>query len=561
MAENRNQIEMEQLPAFEITPARALEVLQGQGELSEPSHNRAAATAPLRICWDTRALPASQDVLFIARKGNSFDGHVYAKDFIDKCYYFVGNTGQAIRQLREKGIPEPDVQAVVQSERFIAVQDTEAALRIVLNAAARFLPQEFTSIAITGTSGKTSITQITAHLWEKLGNEKTLRIGTLGIQVGDSLWDGSYPTMPDYPGFLSALSAAHQDNIHKAVFEATSHGLIGRRLGDWTADVVVFSNFSQDHLDFHKTMAAYRSCKGILFERHMRANGTAIFNADDTEWQYFLSRVSGGSQKVIGYGSAAERAAFWRASRERSHIPLFLEIENPVSDHYGIRGIWKLYREGEPMEQAEYACPLLGSFQHHNLAAAAASMVALGFSIKDITSHTEQVPGIPGRLEHASEPLAAPHPTVLVDYAHKPDALEKTLQTLKGITPSSGKLVCVFGCGGDRDPSKRPIMGEISSRLADITYITSDNPRTEDPGGIVAEVMRGVTNNCNAHSIVDRREAIFAAICNAGDNDVIVIAGKGHENYQIIGTKKIPMSDFEMARTALLERKNSKRSE
>ncbi len=559
MGANSNQTEMEKEIVFQITPSKAIEALQKGGALthdSAPKSNGAAHTN-FQLCWDTRILPDNKPVLFVARKGGKFDGHSLAKDFLSRGYIFVGEPGTIMKHLRNSGETETSVQHVIQNENFLPVHETELALKVLLNAALEFPPELFTSIAITGTSGKTSTTQIAAFLLEKLAQKNVVRLGTLGIQIGPTQWEGSHPTMPDYPGFLSALTASHRQGVHHAVFEATSHGLVGGRLGDWLADVTVFCNFSQDHLDFHKTMAAYRSCKGILFEKHLKTTGAAVVNTDDKEWSYFLSRLSERPAKIVGFGSGIQRESFFSAAKQKCENVFFLQITNPVSNNLGIQGAWELYGQNQKIQEARFACPLLGGFQLHNLAAAAASLFALGFHLTDIAATTKEIPNIPGRLEHVKEPSVAPHPTVLVDYAHKPDALEKTLQTLKSITPPGGKLISVFGCGGDRDASKRPIMGEISSKIADITYITSDNPRTEDPARIVGDVMKGIPAGTAAKSVVDRREAIFEAIINAGNNDIVVIAGKGHEDYQIVGSQKFPFSDFDVARQALLSRQNS----
>jgi UDP-N-acetylmuramoyl-L-alanyl-D-glutamate--2,6-diaminopimelate ligase len=179
----------------------------------------------------------------------------------------------------------------------------------------------------------------------------------------------------------------------------------------------------------------------------------------------------------------------------------------------------------------------------------------MGFTIDAIANAAQSVPGIPGRLEQLIVAERSPHATILVDYAHKPDALEKALSTVRTTTPNGAKLICVFGCGGDRDASKRPIMGKISTEMADLSIITSDNPRTEDPNIIIENIMNGVVPNSNVLRIVNRREAIFEAIALANKEDVIVIAGKGHENYQIVGTEKLPFSDFEVARDALMAKK------
>ncbi len=551
MGTNKQQSEMETEISFRTTFQSAIKTLKENNALCEEQNIQNTEAAVFRICWDTRLLPSNENVLFLARKGVHFDGHSLAEEFLQRGFAVVGERCAIMRHMREQGRNEETIQTLMANPKLLCVHDSENALKILLNSALEFHPHNLSSIAITGTSGKTSTTQITAFLWNKLSNAAVLRLGTLGIQMGESLWDGSFPTMPDYPGFLTALTAAHRNNIHQCVFEATSHGLVGKRLGDWEVDIAIFTNLSQDHLDFHKTMASYRSCKGILFEKHLAPNGTAIVNTDDPEWTYFANRLRHSAQKLIGFGSPKQRVTFFESVKESPREPHFLEISDTISDHKGIRGAWRLFGANSLVEEVDFECPLLGAFQHHNLAASVAAMLCKGFSLKQISLHCSLVPGIPGRLEHVVEASVAPHPVVLVDYAHKPDALEKTLQTLKNITPPGAQLISVFGCGGDRDTSKRPIMGEISSRIADISIVTSDNPRTENANTIVNEVMAGIPQNSRARPIVDRREAIFEALREAKANDVVVISGKGHEDYQIIGTQKYPFSDFDIARCAL----------
>jgi UDP-N-acetylmuramoyl-L-alanyl-D-glutamate--2,6-diaminopimelate ligase len=281
-----------------------------------------------------------------------------------------------------------------------------------------------------------------------------------------------------------------------------------------------------------------------------------VLNVNDPEWHYFARKVRSGNHKIMGFGKAESRASFEDKCPPTFERQRYLEASNIQSSTSGIQGEWTLFEKGKPISKAPYKSVLIGEFQHENLAAAASILIEMGFNLADIAALTPEVTGIPGRLEPLVVNACMPHTTVLVDYAHKPDALEKALKTLRATIPSESKLLCVFGCGGDRDSSKRSIMGRISSQIASKTFITSDNPRTENPEKIIDDVMRGIVPEADAKRISNRRQAIFEAIFAAENADVVIIAGKGHEDYQIIGTEKEPFSDFEVAREALLAKKS-----
>jgi UDP-N-acetylmuramoyl-L-alanyl-D-glutamate--2,6-diaminopimelate ligase len=559
MAKNSTskQTETVEKPLFQIRLHQAIACLKDAKLLSaEFKETLLEADTPLILEWDTRRLPNTTNIIFLGRKGNRFDSNAHAKTIIGKGLFFCGEISGVIRQLRLQGNNETFIRSIIENPRFIPVEDAPRALELLLDAAADLSPSAFRSVAITGTSGKTSTTQITGQLLHKLTKKDILRIGSLGIHAGDRHWEGEYPTMPDYPGFITAFRQAAALGIEHAVFEATSHGLTEKRMGQWKVDVGVFTNFSQDHLDFHKTMESYRSCKGILFENHIKDNGSVVLSVNDPEWLYFARRVRSGNRKIMGFGGTESRVAFEEKCPPSFERQRYLEVSNVQSSTTGIQGEWTLFEKGKPICKAPYTSVLIGEFQHENLAAAASVLIEMGFNLADIATLTPEVTGIPGRLEPLVVNACSPHATVLVDYAHKPDALEKALKTVRATIPSESKLVCVFGCGGDRDSSKRSIMGRIASQIASKTFVTSDNPRTEDPEKILDDVMQGVIPEADTKRITSRREAIFEAILTARTQDVVIIAGKGHEDYQIIGTEKEPFSDFEVAREALLAKKS-----
>jgi UDP-N-acetylmuramoyl-L-alanyl-D-glutamate--2,6-diaminopimelate ligase len=286
-----------------------------------------------------------------------------------------------------------------------------------------------------------------------------------------------------------------------------------------------------------------------------------VLNAADAAWTHFAQCTPGQRAHLIGFGPAEQRSAFFAAAGNGFRSLAYLHMAACESQVYGIRGRWVLSTPAGVLAEAPYACRLLGAFQHDNLTAAAAAVYALlapeqaaDGLLRRIAALAVDMPGIPGRLELANTE-GEPGPTVLIDYAHKPDALEKALRTLQTLKRGTARLICVFGCGGDRDRSKRPLMGEVAARLADAVVVTSDNPRTEAPEAIIDEIVAGIPATVPFVREADRRRAVAAVIAEAGQDDIVVIAGKGHEDYQIIGTTKYHLSDLEEARHALALRR------
>lgn len=519
---------------------------------------------PLPIVWDSRLLPSSLDkstpkYIFVARKGQRFDGHSLIETVLASGNLFIGELRHAESYLQALERPEEWIDEVTSHPYFIKVTSSEHCLRLLLEKASGLSPDNFTSVGITGTNGKTSVTQILGQLLEHILARPVLRLGTLGVQMGTLHSEGTHPTMPDLPGFLQALTTARKtQGIDHLVFEATSHGLHEGRMGLWKIDVAVFTNFTQDHLDYHKTMDHYRTAKGVLFEGHLKHAGTAVINTDDPEWGFFLSKAATNTVHCIGYGSVRNKAEFFTLAAKRFLSVRFLNISQRLNHVSGTQGVWSLESEKGALAQAHFSTDLVGDFQHDNLAASAAALVALGYPLQQIAQSTHAVKSIPGRLELVRLGDPQVHraaekklPTVLVDYAHSPDALHKALLTCRAMRPATGKLVCVFGCGGDRDPSKRPLMGQAAAELADLCIVTSDNPRSEEPLKIIEQIVAGVEHHDKVKIESDRKKAIRLAISACGEKDLVLIAGKGHEDYQIIGTEKIHFSDVEEARKAL----------
>jgi UDP-N-acetylmuramoyl-L-alanyl-D-glutamate--2,6-diaminopimelate ligase len=326
--------------------------------------------------------------------------------------------------------------------------------------------------------------------------------------------------------------------------EVSSHGLVLGRVDGCQFRVGAFTNLTQDHLDFHGTMAAYRDAKALLFTHYLAKGGSAVVNVDDPAGP--------------GLAQAAQRAGatVLRCSRGASDAEVRLESADVRMD--GTRA-----RLAIPGARLELAVPLLGDFNVENVLIACGVAAALGVPADAIEAGVAACPQVPGRVERVSSSEGA-QPTVLIDYAHTPDAVEKLLRTLRPLTRD--RLIAVFGCGGDRDRAKRPLMAEAVARFADLAVATSDNPRSEDPRAILADVERGLGKlervepealGAARHAyatLVDRREAIALALAIARPDDTVVIAGKGHEDYQIIGRERLPFSDREEARRVLAKR-------
>lgn len=579
---------------FFVDPVKAFLVLERDGQVAENvdeasplrRYNMDADETKVPIFWDSRtmgeyvAVEANRQkpptkrkqkgtpippprLIFVARRGERFDGHALVEDVLSAGNIFIGEFHWVEDHLKKQNCPVEWIRSVLSHPLFVKVRSSESALCRLLEAASDLHSHQFSTIAVTGTNGKTSVTQITASLLDKIIKKPVLKLGTLGIEMGDVKKEGVNPTMPDFPDFLTAVREAKELGISHIVMEATSHGLVQGRMGNWLADVGIFTNLTQDHLDYHKTMEAYRDAKALLFERHVKHGGTIVLNTDDEQWRFFCGKGAHAYRNVIGVGRGSHKREFFEETRGKYMSVRYLEVSNRLILKTGIQGVWVLENEKEVLEQANFSCQLIGSFQHDNLAFSTAALLGLGYPLSQIAQAVANVKSIPGRLELVTLPqrTEAGLPTVLVDYAHTPDALEKALKTCREINKKKGKLFCVFGCGGDRDKTKRPLMGKISKRLSDISIVTSDNPRTEEPDAIVDDIIKGMGEQSAAERIVEvnRRAAIENAVFAAGADDLILIAGKGHENYQIIGTKKIDFSDVEVARSALLRkiRKNT----
>lgn len=375
-------------------------------------------------------------------------------------------------------------------------------------------------LAVTGTNGKTTTAWLVRQALNAIG-KKTGYLGTLGISYGETTRELNNTT-PFPVEFWKLLQEVEDAGMEYLALEASSHALYQRRLAGVSFLAGVFTNLSQDHLDFHGSMEEYADAKKLLFTEYAMCSShpfVAAINVDDPVAAGWVSDLP---VSTVTYG---QDSGDWRLN--------FSSIE--------LDKITASMQSG-----ASFSAAVGGNFNASNLLSASALLHAIGLSDEEICTGFAAVSPVPGRFETIQNSHGV---GVLVDYAHTPDALEKLLQSTRDLQPK--RIIAVFGCGGDRDRTKRPKMAAIASRMSDLCIVTSDNPRTENPDAIIAEVLTGIADGASAQSVVDRREAISQAIMLAEKGDVVVIAGKGHENYQIIGHTKYPMDDREIAREAL----------
>jgi UDP-N-acetylmuramoyl-L-alanyl-D-glutamate--2,6-diaminopimelate ligase len=396
---------------------------------------------------------------------------------------------------------------------------SDAPRRTFALAAAKFFqPFPEIAVAVTGTNGKTSTVELTRQIWNILGS-RAASIGTLGVTTGDDRVVTGLTT-PDIVTFLGNMSGLKREGVSHVAFEASSHGLHQCRTEGLPVRAAAFTNLSRDHLDYHGDMANYFTAKLRLFSEVVDGDGAAVIWADDQQAARVidLARERGLALFTVGQNGAALRLL----SRTVGQLGQALEIEAEG----------KVYK---------VALPLIGAYQVANALVAAGLVIATGADVGSTLAALERVQPVRGRLERAAISLTgAP---IYVDYAHTPDAIQAAIDALKPHT--KGRLIIAFGAGGDRDVGKRIEMGKVAAALADVVIITDDNPRTEDPALIRQNILEGAPG---ATEIGDRRTAIAAAIAEAGPDDIVLIAGKGHEQGQTVGTMVLPFDDVAVAR-------------
>lgn len=394
--------------------------------------------------------------------------------------------------------------------------------RALARAAARFFAAQPAHVcAVTGTSGKSSVAEFARQIWAATG-EAAASLGTLGIVAPGRRVAGSLTT-PDPVALHAELARLAADGVTHLAMEASSHGLHQYRLDGVRLDAAAFTNLSRDHLDYHPDMAAYLAAKLRMFEDLLPAGGTAVANADDANFPAIAAIARRRGHRLIGFGRDGRELRIVARAADAAGQDLHLEIEGRA--HRARLG-------------------LVGAFQAMNALAALGLVIGAGADPARAAAALDGLSGVPGRLERVA--VRSDGAAVFVDYAHKPDALRSVLEALR--PHAHGRLAIVFGCGGERDPGKRPEMGAIAAHLADRVYVTDDNPRGEDPAAIRAAILARCPG---AAEIAARRDAIFQAVADLGAGDVLVVAGKGHETGQIVAGATFAFDDAAVAREAV----------
>ena len=408
--------------------------------------------------------------------------------------------------------PETEVEGAV----HIAAEEPRRAFARL--AAKFFQPFPEVTVAVTGTNGKTSNVELVRQLWRMAGH-RSASIGTLGVTTADDQVTTGLTT-PDIVTFLSNMAGLKRMGISHAAFEASSHGLSQYRTEGLPVQAAAFTNFSRDHLDYHLTMEAYFEAKMRLFEDVLEPGATAVVWTDDPKSDEVMARCSARGLRVLTVGARGETLKLLKRETTQLGQKLTVEAEGKVHD---------------------VTLALIGAYQAANALTAAGLAIATGGDIAATLANLARVQPVRGRLERAV--IGRAGAPVYVDYAHTPDAIESAIEALRPHT--KGRLIIVFGAGGDRDAGKRAEMGAVAARLADIVIVTDDNPRSEDPAAIRRAILEGAPR---AREVPGRREAIRAAIAMAGPDDLVLLAGKGHEQGQIVGDRVLPFDDVQVAR-------------
>ena len=445
--------------------------------------------------------------LFAALPGSKTNGAQFVEDAIQHG---------AVAVIGEKGTAVPD-----DGNTILIIVDN--ARKTLAQIAAKFYGAQPDIIAaVTGTSGKTSTVSFTQQLWTLMGIEMSASVGTLGVRAPGMIKSGSLTT-PDTVSLHAALADLAAAGVTHLAMEASSHGLDQFRLDGVKVTAAAYTNLSRDHLDYHQTMDEYFTAKTRLFSDVLERHGRAVLNADDEYFEPIAKIATEAGHQIVTYGENGK------------DIKILKRKPRPAGQDVTLEVMGKKY---------DVTIPLVGQFQVMN-AVAALGLVLVGDGDPDVVvPMLEKLEGVPGRVQ-----LVSGHPeeaAVYVDYAHKPAAVEAVLNTLRPHT--QGRLICLFGCGGNRDTGKREIMGRIATGLADLVIVTDDNPRDENPKHIRAAILEGAPD---AIEIADRHEAIDYAVENLKKGDVLVIAGKGHEQGQIVGSHVYPFDDVEEAKKAI----------
>ncbi len=490
--------------------AKQINALAATGQLEREATN---------VTHDSRACSAG--TIFVAIRGAKSDAH----NFIPQA-------------LEDGAIAVVSEQAVGKDSRaaaWIQVTDARAALAQAAAAVHNYPSQKIKVVGITGTNGKTT----TAHLVDAIirtAEGTSAMFGTIKHRIGDYV-ETAKNTTPEAADIQRMLAQAVKANCRSAVMEVSSHAIELHRADSLQLAAAVFSNLTRDHLDYHQTMESYFAAKEKLFTGALGFEPKAsVVNLDD---EYGRKLIKSAKGKIITYG--------------------FTEKADVRTDDFKLSANGLSFVATTPIGPISIESSLVGRPHVYNILASLATGLALGFSLKVVAEGVANCKTVAGRFEQVrlenNQQLGF---AVIVDYAHTDDALKNVLQTAREVVGTAGRVITVFGCGGDRDKTKRPIMGEVAASLSDVVIVTSDNPRTEDPIAIIEEIEVGLQKSGKPYAKQsDRREAIFAAVSEARDGDLVIIAGKGHEDYQILKEQTIHFSDLEVAREAMSQRLKS----
>ena len=463
------------------------------------------------IAYDSRCV--QRDGLFVALRGEKSDGHDFISQAIEK--------GATVIVAERPGNP-----AIARHATCVVVENARSAMADLSARFHNFPARKLKLAGVTGTNGKTTTTFLIKHICERAGTRCGL-LGTVRYEIGERFLPAPRTT-PESLDLQELLAQIRDAGCRAAAVEVSSHALALERTRGIEWDVAVFTNLTQDHLDYHTTMENYFAAKARLFEQlpqqQRKRKPTAVINMDDRYGQKLIERITH-KASVVTFG--AGRNADFRASNYRMEF-------GGTSYQLDARGKSYLVR-----------VPLIGRFNVANSIAAIAAANALGIGLREAILSLAKSPQVPGRLEVVP---AKRQFQLFVDYAHTPDALLNVLKTLRELEPH--RLIVVFGCGGDRDREKRPLMAQVVDQNADYAIVTSDNPRKEDPDRIIAEIEQGFRGE-RFEKITDRSAAISRAVELAQPRDIVLIAGKGHENYQEFADHTVPFEDIQMARRAI----------
>ena len=503
---------------------RVLDELQRQGVMAT------------RLCADSRAV-APGDV-FVAYPGERADGRRYIDDAVARGAAGVLWERRDYADAGTFAVPNVSVDGLQALSGWIA--------HLVYGRPS----EQLRAVGVTGTNGKTTVSQWIAQAFALLGKPCAV-IGTLGsglLELGGAgqvtgQLEESLNTTPDAITLQRLLAEYRKLGAQAAAMEISSIGLHQGRANGMRFSVAVLTNLTRDHLEYHGSMQAYGAAKELLFATPgLKA---AVLNLDDALGRKIARELAGSGIRVIGYAMASHggSGALHAAAEE------LLTAEDVAAAPRGLR-FTAVSRQG----RSDITAPVVGSFNVSNLLAVLGALLASDVPLDQAAAVLQRLTFPPGRMQALG---GEGQPLIVIDYAHTPDALEKALMALRETAVVRGRrLVCVFGCGGNRDPGKRPLMGEVAARLADVVILTSDNPRDEDPQAILADIARGAPDAANIRVIADRAEAIQTALAEADARDVVLIAGKGHETYQEIVGRRLPFSDVECAAAALAKRKS-----